>query len=71
MSTIHNIRGEHSTFWNHVNYVDNEIMEADISTSMTKRMRTEQMRYVSETEDDYGGAGRRHEIICCRGRITG
>eukprot|EP00972_Heterocapsa_arctica_P083677 12331038-Heterocapsa_arctica.AAC.1 len=52
MSTIHKRRGEHSTFWNHVNYVDNEIMEADVSTRMTKRMRTEQMREDAlETEE--------------------
>eukprot|EP00972_Heterocapsa_arctica_P060866 8976964-Heterocapsa_arctica.AAC.1 len=52
MSTIHKRRGEHSMFWNHVTYVDNETMEADVSTSMTKRMRTEQMREDAlETEE--------------------
>eukprot|EP00972_Heterocapsa_arctica_P090632 13372131-Heterocapsa_arctica.AAC.1 len=51
LSTIHKRRGEHSHFWNHVTYLDNETMEAEVSTSMTKRMITEQMREeVLETE---------------------
>eukprot|EP00972_Heterocapsa_arctica_P092453 13637169-Heterocapsa_arctica.AAC.1 len=44
MSTIHKKRGEHSTFWNHVIHLDNETMEAEVFTSITKRRRTEYLR---------------------------
>eukprot|EP00972_Heterocapsa_arctica_P064177 9470757-Heterocapsa_arctica.AAC.1 len=39
MSTIHKTRGEHPQPWNHVTHLDNEIMEAEICTSTTTRMR--------------------------------
>eukprot|EP00972_Heterocapsa_arctica_P101292 14929814-Heterocapsa_arctica.AAC.1 len=70
MSTIHKTRGEHPQPCNHVTNLDNEIMEAEVCTSTTKRMRpVETSLVVTDMEEMTGGAGRGDERACCRSEI--
>eukprot|EP00972_Heterocapsa_arctica_P089265 13164915-Heterocapsa_arctica.AAC.1 len=52
MKTIHKTRGQHPQPWNHVEHMDSEIMEAEVCTSTTERMRPGAVRVeVADMED--------------------